>query len=138
MAPVAKLLCGKLGFKVVTMTYPGRLYLDDPSRKWPGDTINPDKSIRTPQWLTGEHISPDQYEVKKDTSIRERYGTRTVLHAKPGSTFWYRMAGWPAAFESGGIEAMKRNLPREDFSIFVHGHSTGGPFVFILTQRWLV
>ena len=135
MAPVAKLLCGKLGFKVVTMTYPGRLYLDDPSRKWPGDTINPDKSIRTPQWLTGEHISPDQYEVKKDTSIRERYGTRTVLHAKPGSTFWYRMAGWPAAFESGGIEAMKRNLPREDFSIFVHGHSTGGPFVFMLSQR---
>ena len=135
MAPVAKLLCSKLGFKVVTMTYPGRLYLDDPSRNWPGDTINPDKSIRTPQWLTGEHISPDQYEVKKDTSIRERYGTRTVLHAKPGSIFWYRMAGWPAAFESSGIEAMKRNLPREDFSIFVHGHSTGGPFVFMLSQR---
>ena len=42
MAPVAKLLCSKFGFKVTTMTYPGRLYLDDPSRHWPGDTINAD------------------------------------------------------------------------------------------------
>lgn len=135
MAPVAKLLCSKFGFKVTTMTYPGRLYLDDPSRHWPGDTINADGTIRTPQWLTGEHITPDQYDVIKDTSIRERYGTRTVLHAKPGSTFWYRMAGWPAAFERGGIEAMARNMPEDEYSIYVHGHSTGGPFVFMLSQR---
>ncbi|MBD19766.1 MAG: hypothetical protein CMM37_01850 [Rhodospirillaceae bacterium] len=135
MAPVAKILCGKFGFKVTTMTYPGRLYLDDPSRHWPGDTINPDGTIRTPQWLTGEHITPDQYEVVTDTSIRERYGTRTVLHAKEGSTFWHRMAGWPAAFERGGIEAMTRNMPEDEYSIYVHGHSTGGPFVFMLSQR---
>ena len=36
MAPVARLLAGKFGFKVATMTYPGRLCLDDPSRDWPG------------------------------------------------------------------------------------------------------
>ena len=32
MAPVAKLLCGKFGFKVTTMTYPGRLCLAEASR----------------------------------------------------------------------------------------------------------
>ncbi len=135
MAPVAKPLCGKFGFKVTTMTYPGRLYLDNPDRHWPDDTINPDGTVRTPQWLTGEHITPDQYEVITDTSIRERYGTRTVLHAKAGTVFWDRMAGWPAAFEKGGIEAMARNMPEDEYSIYVHGHSTGGPFVFMLSQR---
>jgi hypothetical protein len=135
MVPVAKLLAGKFGMKVATMTYPGRLYLDDPSRHWPGDTINSDGTIRTPIWLTGEHITPDQYEVITDTSIRERYGTRTVLHAKPGSVFWDRLAGWPAAFEEGGKQAMARNFPEDEYSIFVHGHSTGGPFVFMLSQR---
>ena len=71
----------------------------------------------------------------KDSSIRERYGTRTVLHAKPGTTFWHRMAGWPAAFEEGGKQVMARNLPDGEYSIYVHGHSTGGPFVFMLSQR---
>ncbi|MDA0652682.1 MAG: hypothetical protein O3C49_05320 [Proteobacteria bacterium] len=135
MAPVARLLAGKFGMKVATMTYPGRLYLDDPSRHWPGDTINPDGTIRTPIWLTGEHITPDQYEVITDTSIRERYGTRTVLHAIPGTVFWDRLAGWPAAFEEGGKQTMARNFPEDEYSIFVHGHSTGGPFVFMLSQR---
>ena len=135
MVPVAKLLAGKFGMKVAPMTYPGRLYLDDPSRHWPGDTINPDGTIRTPIWLAGEHITSDQYEVITDTSIRERYGTRTVLHAKPGSVFWDRLAGWPAAFEEGGKQTMARNFPEDEYSIFVHGHSTGGPFVFMLSQR---
>lgn len=135
MAPMARLLAGKFGFKVAVMTYPGRLYLDHPSRDWPGDTIGPDGAIRTPIWLSGEHITPDQYEVVKDHSIRERYGARTVLHAKPDTTFWHRMAGWPAAFEEGGKQAMARNLPEGEYSIYVHGHSTGGPFVFMLSQR---
>ncbi|MDC0033940.1 hypothetical protein OAJ57_05215 [Alphaproteobacteria bacterium] len=135
MSPVAKLLAGKFGMKVATMTYPGRLYLDDPSRYWPGDTINPDGTIRTPIWLVGEHITPDQYEVIIDKSIRERYGTRTVLHAKPRSVFWDRLAGWPAAFEEGGKQTMARNFPEDEYSIFIHGHSTGGPFVFMLSQR---
>ncbi len=135
MAPVARLLAGKFGFKVATMTYPGRLYLDDPSRDWPGDTIDPDGTIRTPIWLAGERIMPDQYEVVKDRSIRERYGTRTVLHARPGTTFWYRLAGWPPAFEEGGRQVMARNFPQDEYSVYVHGHSTGGPFVFMLSQR---
>ena len=75
----------KFGCKAVAMTFPGRLYLDDPSRDWPGDTINADGTVRTPIWLKGEHITPDQYEVVRDTSMRMRYGTRTVARAKPGT-----------------------------------------------------
>ena len=45
------------------------------------------------------------------------------------------MAGWPAAFEEGGKQVMARNLPDGEYSVYVHGHSTGGPFVFMLSQR---
>ena len=55
MEPMAKLFAAKFGCKSVAMTFPGRLYLDDRSRDWPGDTINPDGSVRTPIWLAGEH-----------------------------------------------------------------------------------
>ena len=85
MEPMAKLFAEKFGCKAVAMTFPGRLYLDDPSRDWPGDTIHADGTVRTPIWLTGEHITPDQYEVVRDTSMRMRYGTRTVARAKPGT-----------------------------------------------------
>jgi hypothetical protein len=45
------------------------------------------------------------------------------------------MAGWPVAFEEGGKEAMRRHFPEDEYSIYVHGHSTGGPFVSMLLQR---
>src|SRR5882757_11184260 len=61
MERFALLFAEKFGFKVVTMTFPGRLYLDDPSRDWPGDTMKRDGSVRTPIWLAGEHVTPDQY-----------------------------------------------------------------------------
>src|SRR5271154_233854 len=80
MEPVAKLYAGKFGHKAVAMTFPGRLYLDDPSRDWPGDTIAPDGTPRTPIWKIGEHITPDQYEIVRDETQRMRYGIRTVLH----------------------------------------------------------
>ena len=85
MEPMAKLFAEKFGCKAVAMTFPGRLYLDDPSRDWPDDTIHADGTVRTPIWLKGEHITPDQYEVVRDTSMRLRYGTRTVARAKPGT-----------------------------------------------------
>lgn len=135
MEELALLLASRFGYKVATMTYPGRLYLQDPSRDWPVDTIHSDTEVRTPIWLTGELITPDQYDVLHDTSLAARYGTRTVAHAKPGTVFYDRMAGWPAAFEDGGKEVMRRNLPDGEYSIYVHGHSTGGPFVFYLSQR---
>jgi hypothetical protein len=135
MEPVSKIYAEKFGFKVVCMTFPGRLYLDDPSRDWPDDTIHADGTVRTPLWLAGERVTPDQYEVVKDTAKRMKYGTRTNARAKPGTRFFDRMASWPAAFEEGMKTACARHFPPADFSIYVHGHSTGGPYVSMLTQR---
>jgi hypothetical protein len=135
MEKFALLFAEKFGFKVVTMTFPGRLYLDDESRDWPNDTIHADGSVRTPIWQRGEYVTPDQYELVKDTSKRMKYGTRTSARAKPGSRFYDRMASWPVAFEEGMKEACRRHFPVAEFSVYVHGHSTGGPYVSMLTQR---
>jgi hypothetical protein len=135
MEKFSALFAEKFGCKVVTMTFPGRLYLDDESRDWPGDTIKPDGTVRTPIWLKGEYVTPDQYELVKDASKRMKYGTRTSARAKPGSRFYDRMASWPMAFEDGMKEACRRHFPVGEFSIYVHGHSTGGPYVSMLTQR---
>ena len=135
MVDICRTFAKKFSCKVMGMTFPGRLYLDDPSHDWPGDTIREDGMVRTPMWKKGEYITPDQYEVKRDTSMRFRYGTRTVAHAKPGTNFWNRMAGWPYAFEMGMKDAMRRHFPDGEFSIYVTGHSTGGPMVFMICQR---
>ena len=60
---LAQTFAGKRGYKVCSMTYPGRLYLPDPSRDWPGDTFHDDGGVRTPIWLDGEFIGRDEYEV---------------------------------------------------------------------------
>jgi hypothetical protein len=135
MEGFALLFARKFGFKVVSMTFPGRLYLLDPSRDWPGDTVHPDGTVRTPMWKKDEQITPDQYEVGKDLSKRFRYGTRTVARAKPETLFYHRMAAWPPAFEEGMKEANRRHFPAAEYSIYVHGHSTGGPIVSMLCQR---
>jgi len=138
MEPIAKLYAERFGHKAVAMTFPGRLYLDDPGRDWPGDTINADGSVRTPIWRAGEYITRDQYDVIRDNadqSLRLRYGMRTLARAKPGTTFYYRMAAWPMAFELGMKEAMRRHFPESEYAVFVTGHSTGGPLVFMICQR---
>ena len=135
MEKFALLFAEKFAFKVVTMTFPGRLYLDDPSRDWPGDTIDPDGSVRTPIWERGEYVTPDQYELVRDTGKRMKYGTRTSARAMPGTRFYDRMSSWPRAFEEGMKEACRRHFPAGEFSIYVHGHSTGGPYVSLLSQR---
>jgi len=135
MEPFALMLAGKFGYKVASMTYPGRLYLLDPSRNWPGDTINPDGSVRIPIWKKDEVITKEQYEVVEDRSKRERYGTLITAKAKEGTAFFYRMAAWPVAFEEGMKDICRRYLPVGEFSIYVTGHSTGGPYAFYLTQR---
>ena len=135
MEPIARLFAQKFGCKAVAMTFPGRLYLNDPVRDWPGDTINPDGTVRVPIWRTGESITPDQYEVVRDTSMRLRYGIRTVARAKPGTIFYDRMAAWPVAFEEGMKDAMRRHFPVGEYSIYLTGHSTGGPMVFMISQR---
>jgi hypothetical protein len=135
LVPLAELLVGKLGWKVILPTFPGRLYLPDPSRNWPGDTIHPDGTVRTPIWQDGEFVSPDDYDVIKDQKQRLRDGTRTLARAKPGTRFYDRMAAWPAAMEVGMVEAARRHLAEPEYSVYVHGHSTGGPIVSMLSQR---
>ncbi len=137
----ANLMARKLGYKVVSMSYPGRHAFHTESRDWPGSNVTAHDyfdyslEVRTPLWLRGEYITRDQYVVIKDTAQRARYGTRTLAKAKPGTTFYYRMAGWPMAFEKGGISAMQRHFPEDEYSIYLHGHSTGGPFTMMLSQR---
>lgn len=135
MEPMARLYSRKFGHKVVSMTYPGRLYFDDIRHHWPDDTIHPDRSVRTPIWQRGEEIGRDQYDVVQDASLRLRYGTRTVARAKPGTMFYHRMAAWPMAFEEGMKAVLATHLPADEFSIYGSGHSTGGPLIFMICQR---
>jgi len=132
---VSRLLAGKFGFKVYSMTYPGHLYLLDPSRDWPGDLVKADGSLRTPIWNKDKLITRDQYDVVMDDSMRPKYGTITMACAKEGTEFYNRLAAHPMAFEEAGKEMMRRHFPVGEYSIYIHGHSTGGPYSFMFTQR---
>jgi hypothetical protein len=132
---LAGLLARKKGVRVVNMTFPGRFYFDDPQHNWPDDTINPDGTMRTPVWKRGEAITRDQYDVVQDKTMRKTYGTLQLARAKPGTIFYDRMAAWPLAFEAAMLDACRRHFPVEEFSIYAHGHSTGGPFSHLLLQR---
>jgi hypothetical protein len=132
---VARLLATKFGLKVVVMSFPGTIYLLDPSRDWPGDTFKEDGSLRMPIWNKDKPITPDQYEVVEDKSMRPKYGTMSLACAKEGTEFYNRMSGWPLAFEEAGKSLMRRHFPSDEYSIYIHGHSTGGPFAFMFTQR---
>ena len=135
MDDVARLMAGKFGFKVVTLSLLGRLNFNAPSRDWPGDTIIDENTVRTPIWKQGEFIDVSQYDVITDESVRPKYGTLFMACAKEGTTFHARMSGWPVAFETAARAFIKKHLPAKDFSVYVHGRSTGGPFSFLLTQR---
>ena len=132
---IACILAQKFGIKVASMTFPGRFYLLDPSRDWPGDVERSDGSARTPLWSKETNITRDQYEIVQDGSKRESYGTLISLSAKQGTEFYHRLAAWPVAFEEAIKETARRHLPQEQFSIYIHGHSTGGPFAMMATQR---
>jgi hypothetical protein len=131
----AQLLARKFGFRVIAGTFPGRFYFPAASRDWPDDTVHGDGTVRTPIWQQGQSITRDQYDVVSDASMRNRYGTRTLARAKPDTNFYHRMAAWPAAFEAGMIEANRRHFPEQEFSVYGQGHSTGGPFICMLSQR---
>ena len=132
---IARPLAEKFGIKVASMTFPGRLYLLDPSRDWPGDVENSDGSARTPLWTKETRITKDQYETVQDTSKRESYGTIVSLSARKGTEFYHRMAAWPVAFEEAIKEATRRHFAEGQFSVYIHGHSTGGPFAMMASQR---
>ena len=132
---IARILPGKFGIKVTSMTFPGRFYFLDTSRDWPGDVENADGSARTPLWTRETQITPDQYTVINDQSKRKSYGTLVSLSAKPGTEFFQRMAAWPVAFEAAIKQTALRHFPEGEFSIYIHGHSTGGPFAMMASQR---
>jgi hypothetical protein len=132
---VARLLPEKFGVKVASMTFPGRFYFHDASRDWPNDVDNPDGSARTPLWTKETRIGPDQYTKVRDQSKRKEYGTLVSLSAREGTEFYHRMAAWPAAFEAVVKETARRQFPDGEFSIYIHGHSTGGPFAMMASQR---
>jgi hypothetical protein len=132
---IARMLPEKFGIKVASMTFPGRYYFHDADRDWPGDVENGDGSARTPLWTKETQITPDQYTLVHDRSKRENYGTLISLAAKEGSEFYQRMAAWPAAFEQAIKETARRHFPEDEFSIYIHGHSTGGPFAMMASQR---
>ena len=132
---IARTMPGKFGIKVATMTFPGRFYFLNAQRDWPGDVENSDGSARTPLWTKDTRITPDQYTVVQDRSKREEYGTLVSLAAKEDTEFFHRMAAWPAAFEDAIKETARRQFPDGDFSIYIHGHSTGGPFAMMASQR---
>jgi acetyl esterase/lipase len=135
--PMARLIATKLGWRVAVMSYPGHFYFESETHDWPGDTLNADGSARTPLWLKDEPITADQYELiedRADLAKRAKWGTLFFLRAKEGTPFYDRMAAWPAAFEAAMLAVCKRSFPAE-YAVYVHGHSTGGPFVHILLQR---
>ena len=45
------------------------------------------------------------------------------------------MAAWPVAFEDAVKESAQRQFAESEFSIYIHGHSTGGPFAMMASQR---
>jgi hypothetical protein len=132
---IARILPGKFGVKVASMTFPGRFYFLDAKHDWPGDVENGDGSARTPLWARETRITPDQYTVINDSSKRKTYGTLVSLSAKAGTEFFHRMAAWPVAFEQAIKESSRRHFPEGEFSIYIHGHSTGGPFAMMASQR---
>ncbi len=132
---LARGFAGKREIKVCSLTYPGRFYFPDASRNWPGDTFHSDGGVRTPIWLKGEEITRDQYDVKTDDSHRAIYGSRSYGVAKPGTLFYERMAAFPKAFVDAMLDICGRHFPPDEWTIYVHGHSTGGPFVHTLLQR---
>ncbi|MSP39720.1 MAG: hypothetical protein EXR70_14625 [Deltaproteobacteria bacterium] len=132
---VARLLAEKFAVKVATMTFPGRYYFHDADHDWPGEVENGDGTARTPLWTKETKITADQYTVVQDRSKRENYGTLISLAAKEGSEFYHRMAAWPVAFEQAIKETARRQFPESEFSIYIHGHSTGGPFAMMASQR---
>jgi hypothetical protein len=135
---MARFLASRFGYRVSLMSYPGRFYLPDPEGRWPGDTIEADGTLRIPIWHREQSIDDDQYEVVTDRSDpvkRAKWGTLTFAAAKPGTEYHDRLAAWPAAFEEGMKAVCARDFPDGEFSVYVHGHSTGGPFAHMILQR---
>ena len=132
MEAMAKLFAEKFGCKAVAMTFPGRLYLDDPSRDWPDDTIHADGTVRMPIWLhrRAHHARPVRRRARHHHALR--YGTRTVARAKPGTQLLRSHGGMAGRLRGRHEGRLRRHFPVGELFDLPHGHSTGGPMVFFM------
>lgn len=136
---IARLLAGKLGIKALALTYPGHWYYDSPDHEWPGEPLDDGTGRpRLPIWDRTDPIGHDEYDFvtyADDPVLRANGGTAFFLAARPGTQFYRRQAAWPLAYETAYLAACARNFPEDEFSLYLHGHSTGGPQAHMLLQR---
>lgn len=139
MANLASLLATKFGIKAVTVTFPGHWYWSGETHDWPGEPTNDGTGrLRIAWWDRQNPIGDDEYEFVKfssDPEIRRNRGSSFFAAAKPGTQFYHRQAAWPLAYEIAFTTACARNFPVDEYTLYLHGHSTGGPFAHMLLQR---
>jgi hypothetical protein len=139
MNNLATLLVEKFGIKVVTVSYPGHFHWDSENHDWPGTPEDDGTGHpRLPLFDRQNPIGHDEYDLvvdKDEEEVRLHRGTSFFLAARPGTQFWHRMAAWPLAYETAFITACERNFPVGDYSLYLNGASTGGPFAHLLLQR---
>ena len=136
---LASILAGKLGIKTLALTYPGHWYYDSDDHEWPGEPLDEGTGRpRLPIWDRKDPIGHDEYDIvtyADDPVLHANGGTAFFLAARPGTQFYRRQAAWPLAYETAYLDACARNFPEDEFSLYLHGHSTGGPQAHMLLQR---
>ena len=109
---------------------PGRLAFQQAGR----DVLGLAPIAATPLASVRQEIALPVIE-RPDESYREIYGSRRYAVSKPGTLFHVRMGAWPKAIVEAMLDVCRRHFPPSEWSIYVHGHSTGGPFVHTAMQR---
>lgn len=139
MDNLGSLLAEKFGIKALALTYPGHWNFDTADHEWPGEPIDDGTGHpRLAIWDRSNRIGYDEYDLIKydqEPQLRAHRGTSFLLAAKPGTQFWRRQAAWPLAYETAYKTACARAFPEDEYSLYLHGHSTGGPQVHMLLQR---
>lgn len=138
MDNLARTLAEFFGIKVATVSYPGHWYWDSETHDWPGTPQDDGTGHpRLPQYDRQNPIGHDEYDLVSDDAfeVRQHRGTSFFLAARPGTQFWHRQAAWPLAYEMAFLHSCEKNFPADEYSVYLHGHSTGGPFAHMLLQR---
>jgi len=139
MDSLARLLVEQFGMKVATVSYPGHYHWEGASHDWPGTPRDDGTGKpRLPQFDRQNPIGHDEYDLVSNSEVvevRQHRGTSFFLAARPGTQFWHRQAAWPLAYETAFLASCQRNFPEDEFSVYLHGASTGGPFAHMLLQR---
>lgn len=139
MDNLAMLLVEQFGMKVATVSYPGHWHWEGDTHDWPGTPQDDGTGQpRLPQYDRQNPIGHDEYDLvtdKEEAEVRLHRGTSFFLAARPGTQFWHRQAAWPLAYETAFLTSCARNFPPDEYSVYLHGASTGGPFAHMLLQR---